>query len=677
MKPTPGQSPHALPTRQLWAAFDFPRHPLAREDGERVCGAYFEPPARWLRAHRAEEVAAVLDAAHQASRDGAWVLGGLRYEAAAAFDSAISVHASRQALAEFAVYETAPQRWPAPVASEGPLTSDWQDAQTEPLETAQIERIREWIRAGDCYQVNLTTRLKAELRVNTQYCSPTQKTVRPEPVEGLPPLPTTLRQAQGERALSEQYGVNTPKIAPQTTPADDLAALFLALHAAQPGGFSLFLRQAGVASVSPELFFDWRPLAGADKTWLLAAQPMKGTAARGSDAAADEAAQAYLRTSEKERAENLMIVDLLRNDISRVATLGSVRVPRLFELLALPTVWQMTSTVTAVSRPSLRLSELFTALFPCGSVTGAPKLRAMQIIRALEPQARGWYCGALGVLQPGGAATFNVPIRTVEAELPAEGAHAAGPLRLTAGVGSAITLDSVAAAELAEWRAKTRYLLRAQAPIAALETLRLEDGSWVRLPAHLARLQRTAQHFGIKFSLAETRLALRDMAAAHAAGAWRLRLTVDARGQVQTLLTPLPQTPAVVRLALAAEAIESDGPAAEFIQHKTTRREIYDYFAQRKPAAAFDVLLWNRLGELTECSFGNIALQIDGQWLTPRREAGLLPGVYRDELLQSRRLQEARLLKTDLGRAQALAFINSLRGWCPAALLAGPDTDLG
>ncbi len=635
MKPTPGQSPHELPSRQLWAAFDFPRHPLAREDGERVCGAYFEPPARWLRAHRAEEVAAVLDAAHQASRDGAWVLGGLRYEAAAAFDSAISVHDSVQPLAEFAVYETAPLSWPAAVSSAGPLTSEWTDAQSEPAEAAQIERIREWIRAGDCYQVNLTTRLKAELRVNTRVMTP------------------------------------------QTTPAADLAALFLALHAAQPGGFSLFLRQAGVASVSPELFFDWRPLAGADKTWLLAAQPMKGTAARGSDAAADEAAQAYLRTSEKERAENLMIVDLLRNDISRVATLGSVRVPRLFELLALPTVWQMTSTVTAVSRPKLRLSELFTALFPCGSVTGAPKLRAMQIIRALEPQARGWYCGALGVLQPGGAATFNVPIRTVEAEMPAGGTDQTSPLGLTAGVGSAITLDSVAAAELAEWRAKTRYLLRAQAPIAALETLRLEDGLWLRLPAHLARLQRTAQHFGLKCSLAETRQALREVADAHPTGAWRLRLTVDALGRVQTVLMPLPLTPTVVLLALADEAIESDGPAAEFIQHKTTRREVYDYFSQRKPATAFDVLLWNRWGELTECSFGNIALQIDGQWLTPRREAGLLPGVYRDELLQSRRLQEARLLKTDLGRAQALAFINSLRGWCPAALLAEPETDLG
>ncbi|WP_077037693.1 chorismate-binding protein, partial [Pelomonas sp. KK5] len=414
----------------LQAAFDFPRHPLAREDGERVRGAWYAPPARWLRAHRAEDLRAVIDAAHQASRDGAWVLGGLRYEAASAFEPAMAGHASALPLAEFAVYEQAPGPWPElPDNAESALTADWLDGQSDADETAQIERVREYIRAGDCYQVNLTTRLHSELK------------------------------------------------------ADDPATLFLALHRHQPGGFSLFLREAQVTSVSPELFFDWRPLPDTQRTWLLAAQPMKGTAARGRDKVADEAAQAYLRTSIKERAENLMIVDLLRNDIGRVAKTGSVRVPRLFELHALPTVWQMTSTVTSISRPRLALSEVFAALFPCGSVTGAPKIRAMQIIQELEPSARGWYCGALGLLQPGGVATFNVPIRTVEGE---------GGQGLRCGIGSAITLDSEPAAEVAEWRAKTRFLLRAQAPIAALETLRLQGGAFVRLDGHLARLQRTA-----------------------------------------------------------------------------------------------------------------------------------------------------------------------------------------
>lgn len=592
---------------ELQAAFDFPRHPLAREDGERVRGAFYQPPSRVLRAMQAGEVAAVLDAAHQAARAGAWVLGGLRYEAAAAFDAALQSQACEGALAEFAVFEAAPQPWPEVQAQTGLLSGPWSDSQAEPAECAQIERIREWIRAGDCYQVNLTTRLQADA---------------------------------GDV---------------------DLADYFLALHRGQPGGFSLFLREQGVASVSPELFFDWRPVPDAATAWLLAAQPMKGTAARGRDVVEDEAAQAHLRTSEKERAENLMIVDLLRNDMSRVAQLGTVRVPRLFELHALPTVWQMTSTVTAVSAPRLPLSAIFAALFPCGSVTGAPKIRAMQIIRELEPQARGWYCGALGLLQPGGVASFNVPIRTVEQR---------GAGRLQVGVGSAITLDSEAGAEVAEWRAKARFLLRAQAPISALETLRLQDGVFIRLSAHLARLQRTAQHFGIKFSLAELRRQLDALSQSQGSGDWRLRITVSPQGAVQLQCLSLPATPMCVILALAPSPIDTQGPGAEFIQHKTTRREAYEFFSSTKPAQAFDVLLWNADGELTECSFGNVALKMDGRWLTPRLQAGLLPGVYREELLQLGTLSEARLLKSDLARAQDLAFFNSLRGWCPARLWA-------
>ncbi len=600
----------------LWAAFDFPRHPLARDDGERLRGAFYAPPARWLRALEASELQPVIAAAEAAARAGAWVLGGLRYEAAAALDPALAVKPSTMPLAEFAVFDQAPDDWPEADCHTGPM--DWQDAQDAQAQVEQIERIREWIRSGDCYQVNLTTRLQA-----------------------------------------------------RSAPSLEPALLFLALHAAQPGGFSLFLRdesgQGGVASASPELFFDWRPLPGAERSWLLAAQPMKGTAPRGEDAAGDEAAQAYLRTSEKERAENLMIVDLLRNDMGRVAVLGSVRVPRLFELHGLSTVWQMTSTVTALSRPGLSLAELFAALFPCGSVTGAPKVRAMQIIRDLEPGPRGWYCGALGLLQPGGLATFNVPIRTVQWQDTNAGRH------WLCGVGSGITLDSQPPAELAEWQAKTRFLRRAEAPVQALETLRLEQGQWLRLDAHLARLQRCARHFGLKLSMARVRAAMESVRLAHPQAAWRVRLTVGRDGAVDTRVEPLPATPARVRLSLAPHPIDSRGPAAEFIQHKTTRREAYDALTRFKPAETFDLLLWNKDGELTECSFGNVALLIDNQWLTPRREAGLLPGVMREALLAEGRLREAALYRCDLARADALAFFNSLRGWCPAELL-DPDT---
>jgi para-aminobenzoate synthetase / 4-amino-4-deoxychorismate lyase len=582
----------------IHAAFDFPRHPLAREDGERVRGVWLEPPARWLKATRPDQVKAVIAEAEAAARAGAWVLGGLRYEAAAAFDKALSTHAAAAPLAEFAVYDSAPAAWPElPAAYTGFL--GWRDA--EPEATGAIERIRTYIRDGDCYQVNLTTRLRA---------------------------------AAG---------------------ALDPEQLFLALHASQPGGFSLFLREAGAASVSPELFFDWRPVPGAKASWLLAAQPMKGTAPRGRDRVDDEAAQAHLRTSEKERAENLMIVDLLRNDLSRVAQLGTVRVPRLFELHALPTVWQMTSTVTAVSRAGLTLADAFAALFPCGSVTGAPKVRAMQIIRELEPTARGWYCGALGLIQPGGVATFNVPIRTVECH----------DEQLSCGIGSAITLDSEPAAEIAEWRAKSRFLARAEAPVEALETLRLQDGVALRGDAHLARMQRTARHFGLRFSPSEARAYLQAVAAAQPDGSWRLRLTCDAEGRLAHTLHPFTPTPEPVRLALADAPIATRSPGAEFLAHKTTRRELYAF---AKPAEAFDVMLWNEAGELTECSFGNLAVQLDGQWLTPPLAAGLLPGVLRAELLAQGRIKEARLTCDDLARAQGLAFFNSLRGWLSAAL---------
>lgn len=593
---------------ELFAAFDFPRHPLAREDGERLRGAWTGPPARWLLAREATQVGAVLDAAHQAARDGAWVLGGLRYEAASALNPALPALPAEGLLAAFAVYTEPPVAWPdAPPPRE--RCAPWQQAlHDEASDAAAIERVRDYIRAGDCYQVNLTTRLASQLQV-------------------------------------------------------PLGELFLAMHGAQPGGFSLFLRQLGeepgVASVSPELFFDWRPLHDHPKTWLLGAQPMKGTAPRGADRAADEAAQQHLRTSDKERAENLMIVDLLRNDLGQVAVTGSVRVPRLFELHELPSVWQMTSTVTAVTRPGLSLAALLSALFPCGSVTGAPKRRAMELIAALEAAPRGWYCGALGLIQPGGATTFNVPIRTVEAQ--------AGQ-RLRAGVGSGITLDAEPGPELAEWRAKTRFLARARAPVAALETLALVDGAYPFLAEHLARLARCARHFGLP--AADARGALLAIAAAHPQGRWRVRLTLDAAGHLDTRCEALSPTTEPVRLQLARRAIASRGPLAEFIQHKTTRREVYDALMADQPAGVWDLILFNEDGELTEGGFGNLALEIDGAWLTPRREAGLLAGIGRAHWLQTGRLREARLGLEDLARASRIAWFNSLRGWLQGELVA-------
>ena len=203
--------------------------------------------------------------------------------------------------------------------------------------------------------------------------------------------------------------------------------------------------------------------------------------------------------------------------------------------------------------------------------------------------------------------------------------------------------------------------------------MRLECGQWMRLDAHLARLQRTARHFGLHCRAGDLRAALSAAAAKHPEGVWRGRLTLDESGAVDLQVLALPDTPPLAMLALAATRIATRGPGAEFLQHKTTRREVYEAFAAAKPAGAFDVLLSNEDGELTECSFGNIALQIDGQWLTPRLQAGLLPGVMRQSLLLEGRIHEARLTPADLPRASGLAFFNSLRGWVPAQLLPADE----
>ena len=219
---------------------------------------------------------------------------------------------------------------------------------------------------------------------------------------------------------------------------------------------------------------------------------------------------------------------------------------------------------------------------------------------------------------------------------------------------------------MAEWRAKTRFLLRAQAPIAALETMRLKDGEYQRLAGHMARLQRTARHFGLRLSTNAVREALEREPVD---GDWRVRLTVDAEGQVLVHRQALPATPERVKLALAAAPVPTEGPGAEFLHHKTTRREIYEHLSATKPPDAFDVILWNEAGELTECSFGNLALLIEGRWLTPALAAGLLPGVMREALLREGRVSEARLTRDDLTRAEGLAFFNSLRGWVDAEFM--------
>jgi len=366
----------------------------------------------------------------------------------------------------------------------------------------------------------------------------------------------------------------------------------------------------------------------------------------------------------------VMIVDLLRSDMGRLAQTGSVRVDRLLEVEAWPTVWQMTSTLTAMARPDTTLGDVLTALFPCGSVTGAPKRRAMHHIAVLEDAPRGFYCGALGVVRPGGHATFNVPIRTVCLDQPDSWASDDG-WHARYGVGSGLTVCADPTAEWRELMTKSRHLHRIGEPFDLLETLRLDHGHYWLLPHHLDRLRESATRFGHVFDPSAVDSALEAVRQAHPYGLWRVRLLLDASGRADAQAYAMTETPAPVRVALAPLPLNTEEALQEFIQHKTTRRAHYEALAPTDPAV-FDHLLFNQRGELTEFTRGNVAVRLDGQWWTPALACGLLPGTYRRELLAQGRLQEAVIPLERLAQAQGLAFFNSLRGWLDATLDPAP-----
>jgi len=577
------------PARVVHAAFDLALDPRDRT-GPRLHGAFLAPPQRVLRAEGLDEVPAVVAAAEAAAAAGDWVVGGLAYEAGGAWDCAQRTRPGAGELAHFEVFAGEPESWPEAAA---PPALDWfpSGGFGRLTPAGAIAAVQAAITAGDCYQVNLTTRVAAE----------------------------AAGVADG-----------------------DLYPRFRALARAQPGGYAVLLRGAGVASVSPELFFQSHP------DGRLVTQPMKGTAGAASP-------PEQLRENPKERAENLMIVDLLRNDLGRVCVPGSVRVDALFDLLALPTLWQLVSTVSGRARPGTTLADVFGALFPCGSVTGAPKIRAMEVIAGLEQDTRGWYCGALGVIRPGGAAVFNVPIRTVQA---------AGE-RLVCGVGSGIVADSDPAAELAEWWAKTRFL--GGGPFAALESLRLVAGEYPRLAGHLERLASTDAALGLGVDLAAAADLLQRVRSEHPGGDRRVRL-VAGGDALAVSVADLPVTPVPLPLAIAAEPLDVAG-YRPVVVHKTTWRAHYDRLRRLAPRGAFDVICHTPQGVVTEATAGNLAFRLDGRWVTPPAGAVLLPGVERAAALADGTLVEADVRLADLARADGFAYLNAVRGWCPAILL--------
>jgi para-aminobenzoate synthetase/4-amino-4-deoxychorismate lyase len=409
-----------------------------------------------------------------------------------------------------------------------------------------------------------------------------------------------------------------------------------------------------VISLSPELF-----LSVSDRHALT--KPMKGTAPRGITPDADAEMRRWLRSDEKSRAENLMIVDLLRNDLGRVAEIGSVEAPALFTVETYPTLHQMTSSVTGRLRPGIGAAELIRALFPCGSVTGAPKLRAMEIIRELEAAPRGVYTGAVGMIAPNGDTRLNVAIRTVVLD-PGGGGEM--------GIGSGIVHDSDPAAEYDECLLKADFLTKPQQPFKLIETLRwgAEEG-YVLLERHIERLSASAAYFGFRCDLAKVRRRLDDLAAGFATGTRRVRLLLGHDGDVEltAVAMEMPGPDTVYGYVLSGRPIDPGDP---LVYHKTTRRELYDgEFARlSKETGCDEVLFTNTRGELAEGSRTNIFIERDGGLLTPPIRCGLLDGTLRRDLLDDPNvmIEEQVLTPADLEAAERVYLGNSVRGLVPA-----------
>ena len=454
-------------------------------------------------------------------------------------------------------------------------------------------------------------------------------------------------------------------------------SLYRRLRARQPVAFGALLALPDgrwVVSLSPELFV-------AHRDGTIVARPMKGTAARHDDARLDAERARTLAADPKNRAENVMIVDLLRNDLGRIAETGTVRVPALFSVEPYASVWQMTSSVEARLRRGTRFADVLRALYPCGSITGAPKIRTMELIESIETTRRGLYTGAIGWLdkpRDGGSIgdfCLSVAIRTCTLE-PAAPTHGTGgphaPRRGTMGVGAGIVLDSVAADEYAECALKASFLTGADPGFALFETMFATRDGVRHAELHLARLARSARYFGFEFDAQAIRARIAAQCAQLASNVpHRMRLALHKHGGLELTSSPLaPLAGERVAVLLAGDcglpALDASDP---LLAHKTTCRELYDRAWRAAEAqGAFDMLFFNGQGELTEGGRSNVFVRIDGRWVTPPLAAGVLPGVMRAVLLAdpSWHAVERPVTRAEFERRDALVVCNALRGAMPA-----------
>ena len=555
-----------------------------RDLGERYT---FTQPIKELKTRDLAEVADLLAQVESYQEQGYYVVGYVSYEAAPAFEEKLAVH-KLPLLGEYLLYFTVHDRVetsPIPLTyGEVDLPSKWREQTSAEDYEKAIAQIHHHLRQGDTYQVNYTVQLKQDLSANP-------------------------------------------------------FAIYNRMVVEQEAGYNAYVEhdEMAVISMSPELFFEQN-----DRE--LTTRPMKGTTKRGLTDDEDLKEAAWLEQDPKNRSENMMIVDLLRNDMNRISEVGSEHVERLCQVEQYSTVWQMTSTIKSQLREDVDLVVIFRSLFPCGSITGAPKIATMEIIKDLEPQPRGVYCGTIGILLPNGRRIFNVAIRTIQLH---QG-------KAIYGVGGGITWDSTWESEYREVHQKAAVLYRKQARFQLISTGKISQKQLLFEDQHLERLTKASRYFAYPFDPEDLRQRIEEECqACDSHQDYRLRITLNKSGELELsrqVLTPL--SPGFCQAKLCLQ--ETDLNQA-FTYFKTTYRPHLSIGEQEK-------IYHNKSEELLETSIGNLVLKIAGKFYTPPIRLGILPGIYRQHLLETGQVEEKVLTLADLNQAETIYGCNAVRG---------------
>ena len=547
----------------------------------------FTQPIKELKTRNVAEVTALLSQVESYQQQGYYVVGYVSYEAAPAFEKKLAVHRA-PLLGEYLLYFTVHDRVETssiPLTyEEVDLPTSWQEVTSAADYEKAISQIHHHLRQGDTYQVNYTVQLKQDLSAN---------------------------------------------------PFD----IYNRMVVEQEAGYNAYIEhdEMAVISMSPELFFEQH-----DRE--LTTRPMKGTTQRGLSDQEDLEQARWLEQDPKNRSENMMIVDLLRNDMNRISEVGSEHVERLCQVEQYSTVWQMTSTIKSQLGPEIDLVSIFRSLFPCGSITGAPKIATMEIIKDLEPQARGVYCGTIGLLLPNGRRIFNVAIRTIQL-------HKGQAIY---GVGGGITWDSTWESEYREVHQKAAVLYRQQARFQLITTGKISQNSLLFEEQHIDRLKKASRYFAYPFDPEILKQKIEaECQACDTHQDYRLRISLSKSGEIEVscqVLAPLSPTFCQAQLCLQTANLQQ-----AFTYFKTTHRPHLTLGEEER-------IYHNVAGELLETSMGNLVLKIAGKLYTPPTRLGILPGIYRQHLLETGQAEEKALTLADLAQAESIYGCNAVRG---------------